>query len=213
MYIISDECIVYDDKKGILYRSNEYEKCKIYLDEMKIVEKEKEEFDTNYEDFLNQTMLPDEKYMQYDEEIGKSKEVITHSPTINEGSKEITDLIINNPTLPIFCSVSKNENVKYGSFYGSGYAEWRIQQTCGAIVTKVILYHGEILIEKEDLEEKIYCELHDKYENMYKDEKDYELNEYYYDRECYEFLEKLADEIANEYDKYWIDAIVIFIEY
>lgn len=213
MYIISDEYIVYDNKKGILYKSNNYEKCEIYLEEMKRVEKETEELDKNYEDFLDQTMLPDEKYMQYDEEIGKSKEVIAHSPTINEGSKEITDLIINNPTLPIFCNVSKNEKVKYGDFYDSGYAEWRVQQTCGAMVTKVILYHGEILTEKEDLEEKIYCELYDKYENMYKDEEDYELNEYYYDRECYEFLEKLADEIANEYDKYWIDAIVIFIEY
>ena len=48
---------------------------------------------------------------------------------------------------------------------------------------------------------------------MYKNEEDYEFNEYYYDSDCYNFLEKLADEIANEYDKYWIDAIVIFIEY
>lgn len=78
---------------------------------------------------------------------------------------------------------------------------------------KVILYHDEILTEKEDLEEKIYCELNNKYENMYKNEEDYEFNEYYYDSDCYNFLEKLADEIANEYDKYWIDAIVIFIEY
>lgn len=208
MYIISDEHIVYDDKKGILYKSDNYKECEIYLDEMERVKKETEELDKNYKDFPNQTMLPDEKIMKYDEEIKKCKEVIYHSPTINESSKEIVDLIINNPTLPIFCSVQKDDNIKYGNFYND-YVEWRVQQTCGAKLKKVILYHDEILSDKENLEEKIYEELYNKYENIYNKE----YNKDYYERDYHDFIEKLTNDIVKIYDKYWIDAIVIFINY
>lgn len=215
MYIINDEHIVYDDKKGILYKSDNYKECEIYLDEMERVEKETEELDKNYKDFPNQTILPDGKIMEYDEEIKECKGVIYHPPTINESSKEIVDLIINNPTLPIFCSVQKDDKIKYGDFYND-YVGWRVQQTCGAELKKVILYHDEILSDKEDLEEKIYDELYNKYENIYNEDNEeynYENNKDYYERDYHDFIEELTNDIVKVYDKYWIDSIVIFVNY
>ena len=220
MRIINDKYIVYDDDKGILYESYDYTDCTVYFEEMQRVEKEIEELDKNYKDFINQTNIPDEKYMEYDEETKSYKEAISHGPTIKESSKEIVDLIINNPTLPVFCSLQKNDKIKYDKFY-NGYAAYRVQQTCGAEVIKVIMYHGEILTYKEDLVEKVYAELDDKYEEMYKriydeaNEEDY--NEYgsynnYYNDYC-DFLDKLTQDIVKRHEKYWIDAIVIFIQY
>ena len=55
------------------------------------------------------------------------------------------------------------------------------------------------------------------YKRIYDEANEEDYNEYgsynnYYNDYC-DFLDKLTQDIVKRYEKYWIDAIVIFIQY